>query len=83
LSSSLSCRRANTGACNASHSVEARLARWLFRVRDLSGEEALPPTQETLAQLIGVQRDLDRRPCPAAGGNDPLQPGLHRHYERL
>lgn len=44
-------------ACNASHSVEARLARWLLRARDLCDSETLPLTQEFLAQLIGVQRN--------------------------
>lgn len=44
-------------ACNASHSVEARLSRWLLRARDLSGSEKLPMTQEFLAQMIGVQRN--------------------------
>jgi CRP-like cAMP-binding protein len=44
-------------ACNASHSVEARLSRWLLRARDLGGDEALPLTQEFLARMIGVQRN--------------------------
>jgi CRP-like cAMP-binding protein len=46
-----------SAAYNASHSVEARLSRWLLRARDLCGGEALPLTQETLAQMIGVQRN--------------------------
>ena len=46
-----------SAACNASHSVEARLSRWLLRARDLCGSETLPLTQEFLAQLIGVQRN--------------------------
>ena len=46
-----------SAACNASHSVEARLSRWLLRVRDLCDSEALPLTQELLAQMIGVQRN--------------------------
>ena len=46
-----------SAACNASHSVEARLSRWLLRARDLSGDEALPLTQEFLARMIGVQRN--------------------------
>jgi len=46
-----------SAACNASHSAEARLARWLLRARDLSGDEPLPLTQEFLAQMIGVQRN--------------------------
>jgi CRP-like cAMP-binding protein len=46
-----------SAACNASHSVEARLSRWLLRARDLCGSENLPLTQEFLAQMIGVQRN--------------------------
>jgi CRP-like cAMP-binding protein len=46
-----------SAACNASHSVEARLSRWLLRARDLSGGETLPLTQEFLARMIGVQRN--------------------------
>jgi CRP-like cAMP-binding protein len=44
-------------ACNASHSVEARVSRWLLRARDLCDGAALPMTQELLARLIGVQRN--------------------------
>lgn len=43
--------------CNTLHPVEARLARWLLRARDLSHGEILPLTQEALAQMIGVQRN--------------------------
>jgi CRP-like cAMP-binding protein len=46
-----------SAVCNASHSVEARLSRWLLRARDLCDSETLPLTQELLAQLIGVQRN--------------------------
>ena len=46
-----------SAACNASHSVEARLSRWLLRARDLWASETLPLTQEFLAQMIGVQRN--------------------------
>lgn len=46
-----------SAACNASHSVEARLSRWLLRARDLCDSEALPLTQESLAQMIGVRRN--------------------------
>jgi CRP-like cAMP-binding protein len=46
-----------SAACNAAHSVEARLSRWLLRARDLNGGETLPLTQEFLARMIGVRRN--------------------------
>ena len=46
-----------SAACNASHSVEARLSRWLLHARDRTSSESLPLTQEILAQMIGVQRN--------------------------
>jgi CRP-like cAMP-binding protein len=45
-----------SAACNVSHKIEARLARWLLRSRDLSGSDTLLLTQEFLAQMLGVQR---------------------------
>jgi len=44
-----------SAACNASHTVEARMCRWLLRMRDLAGDE-LPLTQEFLGQMMGVRR---------------------------
>jgi len=46
-----------TAACNAAHSVEARLSRWLLRARDLHDGRTLPLTQELLGQMIGVRRN--------------------------
>jgi CRP-like cAMP-binding protein len=43
--------------CNASHTVEARLARWLLRMRDLSGRDRFKLTQELMAEMIGVRRN--------------------------
>jgi CRP-like cAMP-binding protein len=44
-----------SAACNASHSAEARMCRWLLRMRDLAGER-LKLTQQFLGQMMGVQR---------------------------
>jgi CRP-like cAMP-binding protein len=46
-----------SAACNAMHSAESRLARWLLRMHDLAGEDRLRLTQDFLAQMIGVQRN--------------------------
>jgi CRP-like cAMP-binding protein len=44
------------GACNARHSVDQRLARWLLTCADAIGSEAIPVSQDALAKLLGVQR---------------------------
>jgi CRP-like cAMP-binding protein len=43
-------------ACNARHHIPERLAAWLLRAKDASGEEELQVTQEYLAEMLGVQR---------------------------
>ena len=43
-------------ACNVTHQVGSRLARWMLRARDLSKSDTLPFTQEFLAEMLGVQR---------------------------
>ena len=45
-----------SAACNATHTIEARLSRWLLRCRDLVGGENLQLTQEFIAQMLGVRR---------------------------
>jgi CRP-like cAMP-binding protein len=45
-----------SAACNATHTIEARLSRWLLRCRDLIGSDDLPLTQEFVAQMLGVRR---------------------------
>jgi CRP-like cAMP-binding protein len=46
----------HVAACNALHSVEARLANWLLQVHDRVDGNVLPLTQETLAEFLGVRR---------------------------
>jgi CRP-like cAMP-binding protein len=53
----LAAQAQQAAACNASHSVEARLSRWLLCACDRTESESLPLTQECLAQMIGVQRN--------------------------
>jgi CRP-like cAMP-binding protein len=45
-----------SAACNVSHALEARLARWLLRCRDLMASDNLDLTQEFLSQMLGVRR---------------------------
>jgi CRP-like cAMP-binding protein len=45
-----------SAACNATHTIEARLARWLLRSRDLQGSDDLVLTQEFLSEMMGVRR---------------------------
>jgi len=43
-------------ACNGAHSLKQRLARWLLMMRDRSDNDALPITQNLLAEMLGVHR---------------------------
>jgi len=43
-------------ACNGAHSLKQRLVRWLLMMRDRSDDDALPITQDLLADMLGVQR---------------------------
>jgi CRP-like cAMP-binding protein len=45
-----------TAACNALHTLEERLSRWLLQTRDLLKSDTLPLTQDFLSQMLGVQR---------------------------
>ena len=45
-----------SAGCNASHTVESRMCRWLLRIRDLTQSNRMQLTQEFLAQMLGVRR---------------------------
>lgn len=45
-----------TAACNALHSVEARLCRWILQVRDRIDGDVIALTQDFLAQMLAVRR---------------------------
>lgn len=45
-----------TVACNALHPIEQRVCRWLLAAHDRAGDAPIRLTQETLAQMLGVQR---------------------------
>jgi CRP-like cAMP-binding protein len=45
-----------SAACNATHNLHERLARWLLRVRDVTGSDSFLLTQEFIAEMLGVGR---------------------------
>ncbi len=45
-----------TAACQALHSVEARMCRWLLQAQDAVGGDILELTQEYLSHMMGVRR---------------------------
>ena len=47
---------AQSTACNAVHTVEQRLARWLLMARDRMGRDQYPLTQEFVAMMLGATR---------------------------
>ena len=54
--------------------MDARLARWLLRARDLSGSDRLDLTQEFLGEMLGV-----RRSSVSPVANDLQRTGLIRY----
>jgi CRP-like cAMP-binding protein len=45
-----------TVACNAMHTTEERMCRWLLMMHDRAGKEALPYTHEFLSHILGANR---------------------------
>jgi CRP-like cAMP-binding protein len=43
-------------ACNATHSIEQRTAKWLSAAIDRTDDTTMPITQEQLATMLGVGR---------------------------
>ena len=47
---------AQTAACNAQHTVDVRLARWMLMMHDRAGQDEFPMTHEFLALMLGARR---------------------------
>ena len=47
---------AQGAACNASHGIDQRLARWILQVHDRVGVPEFPLTHEFIALMLGVRR---------------------------
>ncbi len=43
-------------ACNATHSIQQRAAKWLAAARDRTGDNTMPLTQDNIADMLGVGR---------------------------
>jgi DNA-binding transcriptional regulator YhcF (GntR family) len=48
-------------ACNATHTIEQRVAKWLIAALDRTGDHDVPLTQEQLASMLGVGRSYISR----------------------
>jgi CRP-like cAMP-binding protein len=45
-----------SAGCNGTHGLKQRLARWLLMMRDRHDGDAMPLTQDLLAEMLGVHR---------------------------
>jgi CRP-like cAMP-binding protein len=52
----LNAQIAHTAACNAHHTLQERLARWLLMAHDRAESDALPLTQEFISMMLAVRR---------------------------
>ena len=48
-------------ACNASHTIEQRAAKWLCAAMERTGEDEITMTQEQLASMMGIGRSYASR----------------------
>jgi CRP-like cAMP-binding protein len=62
-----------SGACNAQHSVQQRLARWLLVAVDALGTTDLPLTHQVLGQLLGIRRPSVTECLAVLEGNGGLR----------
>jgi CRP-like cAMP-binding protein len=65
-----------TAGCNATHTVESRLARCLLHTHDMAGDDELVLTQESMAQMIGARRNSVSLVA------NTLQQAKYIHYSR-
>jgi len=63
-------------ACNSSHSIQERCARWLLETHDRAGSDSFELTQEFLSDMLGV-----RRPSVTVAARTLQEAGII-HYER-
>jgi CRP-like cAMP-binding protein len=61
-------------ACNGTHSLRERLARWLLMMRDRSDDDTLRITQSLLAEMLGVQRPTITNAIRELEGADLIAP---------
>lgn len=50
-----------SAACNATHSIEQRTAKWIVSAMERTGDNIVPLTQEQLAAMLGVGRSYASR----------------------
>jgi CRP-like cAMP-binding protein len=60
-------------ACNASHTIEQRAAKWLCAAMDRTGEQEIAMTQEQLASMMGIGRSYASRVVQRFKGDALIQ----------
>jgi CRP-like cAMP-binding protein len=60
-------------ACNASHTIEQRAAKWLCAAIDRTGEAEIVMTQEQLASMMGIGRSYASRVVQRFKGDGLVQ----------
>jgi len=49
-------KQSQTALCNAKHTTEQKVARWLLQAHEYSGYDVLPVTHDLLAGLLNARR---------------------------